>query len=324
MGGRGDATNAFPSRKKLVTVIAKVGLDHQDFLGNDIEDIAKEKCGIFANNINIIFDETNLSTVLRVIRQEAQKANAYPAYPWSKSSFLSGPINDAFAGDNVSKYLRNTPLYAIPYQLINAELAFRAAYTFIDQYYANSNDSDREQRKTTVAWTMLETIARTSIPGRFQTVDLEPLFGLVRPITLDGAHNSQAIKAVAPALANLRAQWPSGRVTWIVAFSKGKALDEMLGPILQPNDTVIAVEFGPVDGMPWKRAMSSAEIISCCDDLRNLGLEIKAKDFGRDIYGALKYASSAVGVPIVGIGSLYLVSDILRLLEEATTQKSYT
>lgn len=44
MGGKLDATNVIDS--SLVSVICKIGLDHTQYLGDTIEEIAKEKCGI--------------------------------------------------------------------------------------------------------------------------------------------------------------------------------------------------------------------------------------------------------------------------------------
>jgi folylpolyglutamate synthase/dihydropteroate synthase len=106
-------------------------------------------------------------------------------------------------------------------------------------------------------------------------------------------------------------------LTWIVAFSEGKQLDEMLAPLVRPGDNVAAVQFGPVDGMPWKKPMPSTDIVECITSLRNAGLDVSVKDFGSDIRSALEWGASGLGVPAVAIGSLYLVSDILRLLQEA-------
>lgn len=44
LGGLGDATNIIPPPE--CAVITKIGLDHTDYLGNTIEEIAKNKCGI--------------------------------------------------------------------------------------------------------------------------------------------------------------------------------------------------------------------------------------------------------------------------------------
>ncbi len=49
MGGRLDSTNIFPS--PLVTAITSIGLDHQQFLGDDLRSIAGEKAGILKEGV---------------------------------------------------------------------------------------------------------------------------------------------------------------------------------------------------------------------------------------------------------------------------------
>lgn len=52
MGGRLDSTNIFP--RPLVTAITNIGLDHTQFLGNDIRAIAKEKSGILKDGCPVV------------------------------------------------------------------------------------------------------------------------------------------------------------------------------------------------------------------------------------------------------------------------------
>jgi dihydrofolate synthase/folylpolyglutamate synthase len=54
MGGRLDATNVV---NPLVSVITNIGMDHQQYLGNTLEDIASEKAGIIKPNVPIVFGE---------------------------------------------------------------------------------------------------------------------------------------------------------------------------------------------------------------------------------------------------------------------------
>ena len=49
MGGRLDSTNIFP--QPLVTAITSIGLDHQQFLGDDLRSIAGEKAGILKEGV---------------------------------------------------------------------------------------------------------------------------------------------------------------------------------------------------------------------------------------------------------------------------------
>lgn len=51
LGGTYDATNIFPNRFSIITAL---GLDHQNILGNTIEEIAKNKFGIVKNNSKVI------------------------------------------------------------------------------------------------------------------------------------------------------------------------------------------------------------------------------------------------------------------------------
>ena len=52
MGGRLDSTNVFP--QPLLTVITNIGLDHQQFLGEDIRSIAREKAGIIKDGVPLV------------------------------------------------------------------------------------------------------------------------------------------------------------------------------------------------------------------------------------------------------------------------------
>ena len=49
LGGRYDATNVMPH--PAMTVIQPVGMDHMEFLGNDLAGIAAEKAGIIKRGV---------------------------------------------------------------------------------------------------------------------------------------------------------------------------------------------------------------------------------------------------------------------------------
>ncbi|KQT24420.1 bifunctional folylpolyglutamate synthase/dihydrofolate synthase [Chryseobacterium sp. Leaf405] len=72
LGGRLDSTNIITP---LVSAITNVQLDHQNILGNTIEEIAGEKAGIIKNNIPIIFGDEN-ETVKNIIKNKAETENA--------------------------------------------------------------------------------------------------------------------------------------------------------------------------------------------------------------------------------------------------------
>ena len=72
LGGRLDSTNII---KPLVSAITNVQLDHQNILGNTIEEIAKEKVGIVKENVKIISGDEN-PVVKEIIKQKAFEINA--------------------------------------------------------------------------------------------------------------------------------------------------------------------------------------------------------------------------------------------------------
>ncbi|MBQ0064295.1 MAG: folylpolyglutamate synthase/dihydrofolate synthase [Firmicutes bacterium] len=70
MGGQRDATT---SLDYLVTAITNIGLDHQEYLGNTVEEIAQTKAGIFKKGVPALTSERKNSCV-QVMEQQAQKA----------------------------------------------------------------------------------------------------------------------------------------------------------------------------------------------------------------------------------------------------------
>ena len=71
LGGRLDATNVIPSPE--VTVITKIGLDHTEYLGDTIEKIANEKCGIIKPETTVITSINQEKSALLVIENTCQE-----------------------------------------------------------------------------------------------------------------------------------------------------------------------------------------------------------------------------------------------------------
>lgn len=69
LGGRLDSTNII---KPIVSAITNVALDHQDILGETLEQIATEKAGIIKANVPIISGDENL-VVKQIIREKAEE-----------------------------------------------------------------------------------------------------------------------------------------------------------------------------------------------------------------------------------------------------------
>ncbi|RMY65427.1 hypothetical protein D0863_09137 [Hortaea werneckii] len=339
MGGRLDATNILGEPVEnsgttsdlsrcsrplpLVTAIAKIGLDHQGFLGNSIEEIAKEKAGIMKPDVPVVWDESNHPAALRILEQTAKDNRAMycqlPKCIPDLGTLLQGSrTNHALSSD-----VPNLPDHA----LRNLESAFKATWSALqqlDRLGPGDHHSSREQGiLAELAEDMIKNAAGVTFAGRQQQIDLAPLIGRHKPILLDGAHNGQSAQALANCVdTQLRhsAHAPSTQpVTWLIAASDSKDIRELLAPLLKGGDRVFAVEFGDVDGMPWVNAMPAAQIVEAVRVLaQEWGEVIETHECGSRLLDAIRTASLQAGDhgPLVIAGSLYLIGDTMRLLRD--------
>ncbi|KFY69951.1 hypothetical protein V499_09603 [Pseudogymnoascus sp. VKM F-103] len=287
LGGRLDATNILEN--KAVTVISKMGLDHQSFLGNTLEEIALQKAGIMRPGVPCVLDSTNPPSVREVVEKHARDIGTKVA--------LSA------MGSEVAKEISEANFE--PHQLDNLACAYNAF-----QIATGNPNPPLDQ--------ILPAVRKLQWPGRLQQIGIGAITGRQELTTLDGAHNAQSAAALG-AFVDRKLRSKSSRVTWVLAASAGKELDNILKPLVQPGDNVVTTEFGAVDGMPWVQPMSSKDILS---SISSAGVETSQQhDAGSDVSGALRWAAdTAAGGPLVIAGSLYLVSDVLRLLRSAESE----
>ncbi|PGG97055.1 folylpolyglutamate synthase [Blastomyces parvus] len=313
MGGRLDATNVLSDSNVLVSVIAKIGYDHQAILGDTIEKIAREKAGIMKPGVPCVVDGTNDPAVRTVLEQVARETQTPLAFTHPES------VTQEF------------PELGTIFERLNVELHQQAniacAVTALRQ--KNVLPSPFQPLPS-----LFQHIPKTPRAGRLHEISLKPLIARNQPVLLDGAHNPQSAHVLCSYVdRNLRKQPHSSgnvhgsnndNVTWVIAASQGKNTQELFSCMLKPGDNVAVVEFGPVDGMPWVRSVQSAELLSAVrsgsDGMPNIA---RSEAFGGDIVSALTWAdeisksSGGESGPMVVAGSLYLVSDVLRLLREA-------
>ncbi len=98
LGGRLDSTNIITP---LVAAITNVQLDHQNILGNTVEEIAFEKAGIIKNNIPVILGDDN-EAVKNIIRAKAEKENA----PLIDATFIQADLKSDLEGNYQVKNIK--------------------------------------------------------------------------------------------------------------------------------------------------------------------------------------------------------------------------
>lgn len=346
MGGRLDATNIIglqggielpPNTSMetfrplpLVTAITSLGLDHQAFLGDTLEKIAREKAGIIKPSVPVVYDNSDaredMQAAFKVIENVAAE-NACPVL--SPIPFFSAvELEDRLADWIVTLDLPG-------HTQTNAAVAFTATWAALQQLGRVSPPQRMEQEQRELALSMLDIVPTTTVPGRQQKISIETLTGRREPVLLDGAHNYESAVSLVESVEELRRveredamsrNAEPSPVTWVVAVSNSKDPIDVLGPLLtnadpvfrEKEDRVFAVEFGPVGGMPWVTPSPASQIMETIASMSNSTVNPRRMlDCGRDITRALRLASeTAQGGPLVIAGSLYLVQDVLRLLRD--------
>jgi folylpolyglutamate synthase/dihydrofolate synthase len=284
LGGRLDATNILEN--KALTIISKMGLDHQNFLGNTIEEISKQKAGIMRSGVPCVVDQSNIPSVRKVIEDHGKEIGSEVILSSTDSAFM----------DELSKADFEPHQWA---NLACAYTAFHLAYTKLNSPLHR----------------LLPAVQNLQWPGRLQTTDIRSITGRRETVLLDGAHNSSSAEVLA-AYVDKKLRSDPGKVTWVFAASRGKELGGILKPLLHQGDCLTAIEFGSVDGMPWVKSMDSSHLLRAA---KTMGIgQSQLHDAGNDLPGALRWATEvAAGGPLVIAGSLYLVSDVLKLLRKA-------
>jgi dihydrofolate synthase/folylpolyglutamate synthase len=194
LGGRLDATNVC---SPALTVVTKIGLDHCDWLGGTIAEIAAEKAGIAKAGVPLVIGE-NPREALDALERRAREVGAPVIYAPDIAS--EGKIPPGFSLEG-------------SFNRENAVTAIAALKTLFPQC-ATSDTGPK--------WaSLMDGFGRVVWPGRFQRVG---------NFIIDGAHNPPAANALVRALDETGA----GRMNLVAGFCGDKDSDEVLR-ILAPR-----------------------------------------------------------------------------------------
>ena len=157
LGGRLDSTNSITPE---VAVITNIGLDHTQFLGETLPEIAFEKAGIIKKNIPVVIGEEQ-AAVKSVFIAKAAKEGA-PIY---------------FASDASETYISDL---VGDYQIQNSKTAV-AAIKILKGYQVS---------KENITNGLLNVVKNTNLKGRWQVLQEHP------KVICDTAHNKEGLAIV--------------------------------------------------------------------------------------------------------------------------------
>ena len=221
MGGRFDATNIVTPQ---VSVITNLSLEHTDYLGNTIRDLATEKGGIIKPSIPVVTAVSQPSGI-DVLKALAQK-NHSDLY-WFKTDFSARKIRqkDRYTYKGIFQRF-DTLKKPLPgrHQKENLSLALAACELIFNRL-----------KGTDPRYNLTEAVVKDGLsiarwPGRLEHVMEKPL------VILDGAHNLQAAKV----LGNHLSSTLNGRkLTLVLGILDDKPFEKMLACLLPCASRVI-------------------------------------------------------------------------------------
>lgn len=97
LGGQLDATNVIPP--PILTIITKIGLDHTEYLGDTIEKIAEEKCGIIKSGTKVVTTCNQEDEALSVIENTCKERNV-PLFVADSDSGYSLSLSGEYQKEN--------------------------------------------------------------------------------------------------------------------------------------------------------------------------------------------------------------------------------
>ena len=272
LGGRFDATNIL--KKSKYAAITPISLDHQDYLGNSLDQIAFEKLGIL-NPKSTIFINRQKTNVMKYIKSQLKKrkltANLFNNHWKIKSNF--------YLSNDIRVNLSKLSLLG-SHQLINAGLAIHLARNILKEKFVIEKT---EKALMNCEW-----------PGRLQQIKsglLNKKIKKYKNIFLDGFHNIDCMKALIKSL-------PNNRKILICSFLNNKKYIQMLSSLSNHFNKIIVVKMN--------------EENSITEDLLPKYLKLYFANSLTDSFKMINKLSSNQTTIYFG-GSLYFIGEVIKL-----------
>lgn len=286
MGGLSDSTNVILEEDKLASIITPISMDHTQFLGKNIEEIAYQKAGIIKKNVPVF--SSNKEKIVKDIIEKVSKENNSEVFTLEDVEISSININDSFTEYNMRFYEDNLEKIKVNligyYQMYNSALSIMTILKLRDM---GKIDISNENIK--------KGIENTFWAGRMEIVREKP------KMLLDGAHNLDGIRNLTKNISLFK----YNKLYIIAAILEDKEHKEMLKELSKYADEIVLV------GIHTKRKtdplileseiIKSNVVVSIIEDLEDAINNVIQKASDNDF--------------IIVTGSLYLISEIKEILK---------
>lgn len=283
LGGLLDCTNVI--LPPLCAVITTIGLDHTAILGDTIEQIAKQKCGILKKG-SLAVCSKQVPRAMKVIEEAAQRCEI--PLIGSESVTIENPILRLSGSEFEANGLPLSLPLAGAHQIENAATALAALLTLRQRNLLNISDEAIQRG-----------VCKAVNPARLELLCENPI------VLLDGAHNPNGIESLKNAV---REFLPDKKITCVMGMLADKDIDSSIALLSGMFERVFTV---PVNN---PRAMSAEKLAekfhAVCPSVTAFNHAEQAID------AALAQAQTENGAILI-CGSLYLAGEIRPYVQAA-------
>ncbi|KAJ1559125.1 folylpolyglutamate synthase [Cladochytrium tenue] len=335
LGGRLDATNVFdfPENPPICCVITSISMDHMDFLGETVELIAAEKAAIMRPGVPVVIGHQPFAGAEAVLLSHAASlgCEVRRPTPLEETSFIPFEARGTLFDETVCIKMPFNGSHQLE-NIGTVLAAVDAVATRLPPPFLLSSHR------------VLEAISAAKWPGRLEWVRVRGLSALI-----DGAHNEDSARRlreyvdrlllpVHPRHEHISENTPNTlsrsytRVVWIFGIKDGKRVNRVVEELVRPGDSVKLVPFSLPEDMPWVRPTPVGVVKTATESVLSAGkgLSESSGPVGHDrtsssvvrtfvsieeaIDDTLLEVAAAPGTLPIICGSLYLMSDVYRLL----------
>lgn len=285
MGGKYDATNIIKS--PILSVITSIGMDHMEYLGDNIEEIALEKGGIIKKNSPTVlyFQSVYVYNVIEQICLQ-KNSNLYYCNTMEINIKCENLYNTVFSIKTNYYEYNNIILNMIgEYQIYNAATTLLAIEALKDIGLTILNKN------------VLKGLEDAYWQGRMELVSENPY------IILDGAHNVDGITMLCE---YIKKHFTNKNITFVIGVLKDKEYKKMLDMIIPLANNIIITE-------PISSRALSLEIFETI--VSKSIYKQKAIYKEKDIAKAFNIAQEITKPDevIICVGSLYLIGALKKI-----------
>ncbi len=284
IGGRLDATNIV---EPLISVITDISLDHQEWLGDTITAIAREKAGILRVHGTLVtlpqHPEANHAIGEIATELDVRGVNAAEYMPAAHAASNEAAWHAAYPVRVLGETIEIAPPLAGSHQYRNTALAIAAAVELCNRHGYNISAGQIAEGIRTARW-----------PGR---LELFPRTGSGCAVLLDVAHNPAGAWSLRSALSSYPA---AGERTLLFGCLRDKAFEEMAQILFPMFDRVL------VTAVDSPRSVAVEDLMAVAD---KVGVQVTAAASAQaGVEEALRV--TALDGLVVCAGSVYLVGAI--------------